>query len=791
MIVFTVLSTVALLAVLVASQPFPLNYVDPRIGTGGLGYQLANNNPAAQLPFSPLRLGPDTTLESIELPFTQFGNYAWHENRIETFSHTHVVGAGLPDFGNFGMMVLRTAMPSAAQITKHGYRSQFSHSTETMYPGYYAVYLDTHNTRAELTAAGTHTGVHQYTYSAAGGPVTLVLDVCTSAWNGEIACPEASVSFMSQADGSVLVDATIRNYGALSRRNGKGVWIYFHARIRSTSGPLQQYGIWMDRRVETGRTSRISEKSQSLGAYFNFGSPVGADVIVTVEVAISFVSPQLARDNLQTQLRGRSFAQAKMDAENIWANLLGQTAQLSASREKDLIKFYTGIYRTFMSPTNYAESDGSYIGMDELTHVVESGRGYFSDLSLWDTYRTQMPWLHLVASDVGADVSQSLVLQWQHANVLSRWPIASVITGCMFGDNANMVFLDAYRKGVRNFNVSAAYSAMRNNAMSPQPLDGRGNIEAYLQYGFIPVEYSNWGTPDTLAYAYNDWCLAEFAQILGYSDDEVMFRRRSTNWRNVFSADKMFMCARHMDFTLECQEPPFRPYNQYFVEGNTWHYTWDVSHDLDNFIAAWPSPAAFINKLEYALNRSTETLRIFEENKLPNPYYWQGNEHNLLYPWEFNKAGRADLTQYWVRWLLEHRYTENLDGLPGQDDYGTLSAWYVWGSLGLYPLAGADWYFIGSPVMDKATLSIGGGKTITITANNNSPTNVYIESVKVNGVELMEPIVTHAQLTVGSATIEFVMSSSPNTAFNVDFARNWRAGFDTRHGRRHGRRQQN
>jgi len=240
------------------------------------------------------------------------------------------------------------------------------------------------------------------------------------------------------------------------------------------------------------------------------------------------------------------------------------------------------------------------------------------------------------------------------------------------------------------------------------------------------------------------------------------------------------------------------------VEGNTWHYTWDVPHDLDNFLLEWPSPEAFVEKLEYSFNQSTIQRFLFEENWLPNPYYWAGNEHDLLFPWEFIIAGRADLTQYWVRWLLEHRYSANPDGLPGvskakeikcnlfylfffflggggsqNDDYGTMSAWYTFGALGLYPITGFDYYFISSPNVEYATIK-AGSTTFTVRAINHSAANVYIESVTLNGVALAEPYITHAQLTSGNCDLVFTLTSSPNGEFNTNYASAWRAEYEQR-----------
>jgi len=716
------------------------------------------------------------------------------DSHIRAFSHTHTVGAGLPDYGNVGVMPVRVDVPTDDLVARHNYRSAFDHATEQMFPGYYAVLLDDHQVDAELVAAGTHAGIHRYTFDAAGGPRTLLVDVCHSVDAGQT-CYDATVNttVVDAAAGVAEVRVKLRHKGDLTGRNDRGIDIWMYLEVRGP-GPLTGYGVWQDGAVRAGVAAGVAADSGSLGAYLSYGTGSGSDSnAVLVNAGLSFVSAAHAELNLAAQVAGRSFDEVLANTTELWRATLLNALDADVTRASDLTKLYTALYRTFMSPTQFSEADGSYLGMDNVVHTIDAGHQYYSDLSLWDTYRTQNPWLVLANARVGLDVARSLVLMVQQGTNLPRWPIANVYTACMFGDNANMVLLDTYVKGLTDLNLTAAYPAMRTNALGPAERDGRGNIEAYIEHGFIPLEDNDRGTCNTLAYAYNDWALARVAEILGYDDDADRFFARSKNYANVFDRDELFMCPRYANGTFACPRFIDFPYHPNYVEGNAWHYNWDVPHDLAGMLALWPSPEAFVEKLERNLFESTQQIPLFDNNWLPNPYYWAGNEHNLLFPLLFHVAGRTDRTQYWTRYLLDHRYSDQPDGLPGNDDYGTMSAWFAFAALGFYPLTGESWYFVTSPlvtevrlanktsrgrvmeltqtlwscspmVLGQATLSVGLGQHLTVTAVNQSAENVYIERLERNGAPFTGAYVEHADLL--DAHFVFYMTNVPDTAYN-------------------------
>ncbi len=731
-----------------SEPPYPLNLVDPRIGTGSQIWGIGHNNPGAQVPFGAFRLGPDTSKGDFWWVVNHYSGYYWGDTHIRAFSHTHMVGAGLPDFGNFGVMPLRMDIPFPETIRDYGYKSYFTHETEEMYPGYYKVYLETHAATAEMVAAGTHSGVHRYTYEP-GNPVSLLFDICHGL-GYEPPCYLGDVS-VTVTD-AIEIRGFVQFGGALTRMNGKGVPIFFYARVGFSSG-FQHLGLWANGTIYPGVFSRRGETSNSLGVYINFNEG-NSPIVIEVETGISFVSAENAEVNLKEQIRGRTFDQILSDTTELWRLTLSDV-KIETPRRADQVKFYTSLYRTFMSPTIYDEANGLYPGMDERIYTIEPGHHFYSDLSLWDTFRTQNPWLLLVRPDVGRDITLSMIKMGQQGGVVPFWPIVNVYTGCMFGHTYNQIILDTYVKGHLTLDeLTAIYPILRRGAMEILPHDTRLYLESYLKYGYVTLEDNPRGTSETLLYIQNDWALGIMAEIIGLYSDAEMFVERAQWYRKIFDSDHNWMCPKTELGEFKCPELPNLPYHPNYIEGNVNHYTWDVPHDINGLISLWPSVERFVDQLEEIFVKSLP----FNKNWLPNPYFWVGNEHDLLFPWEFSTAGRTDLNQYWVRWLLEHRWTDQPDGLPGMDDYGTMSAWYVLSSIGLYPNTGMDWYFLGSPVYDLVQIG-----NLTIRAIDNSPENVYIQKITVNGELWMSPYIRHSEL---SGEIVFYMTNISDSDFN-------------------------
>eukprot|EP00004_Rigifila_ramosa_P011900 TRINITY_DN2549_c0_g1_i1.p1 TRINITY_DN2549_c0_g1~~TRINITY_DN2549_c0_g1_i1.p1 ORF type:complete len:761 (+),score=153.82 TRINITY_DN2549_c0_g1_i1:22-2304(+) len=725
------------------------------IGTGGGGYGIGHNNPGPQYPFGAFRLGPDTSLDGVWIEFNHFGGYYWRDTHIRAFSHTHFVGGGVADYGNIGIMPVSVPV-SDSLITRYAYRSAFSKSTEVMYPGYYGVFLETPAVQADLTVAGTHAGRHRYTYSQ-GAIQNILVDVCHTVKAGACRLAEVQVDVENQE-----ITGFVLNGGALTGRSPiGGVYIYFAAKIlRGDSQGWTNFGVWENGVVENGRQNGTTTTT-SLGAFVSFGS-AGASLPsqqIHVEIGISLVSVDLARQNREIEIAQRDFDTMHTDAVNLWEDALGVVEIVGGSQENQE-KFYTALYRTMMSPTDYSESDGSYPAINkQVSRLPVNQKAYYSDLSIWDTFRTQNPWLLFILPEVGVDVCRSLVLMYQEGGDLPRWAAANTYTGGMFGDHANSILVDCYKKENGDFNVTAAYEAMKIKAMGPRSGDGRAHIEKYIELGYIPEESSTRGACHSLAYYYDDQMISDLADLLDYEGDRDYFAARAQNYRLLWNAETEFMCVkRESDGGQTCIDPRrLVESNDYYTEGNAWHYSFFVPHDVEGLISLHSSVGRFVERLEQCMNLSTTVGPLQDLNLLPNMYYWAGNEHNLLHPFLFSHAGRADRTFFWSRWLLNNKYSNQPDGLPGNDDYGTMSAWFTFASIGFFPNAGHTYYFLTSPLFDSVTVHLPKGD-LQIIAHNNSETNVFVERVTLNGVDLVSfPFIEHSVLA-GGGLLEYWMS---------------------------------
>ena len=502
-------------------------------------------------------------------------------------------------------MAMSVAQPTSELVSRHNYKSPFDKASEVMYPGFYSVFLDGPQVRAEMTAGGSHAGVHRYTFTE-GKPMALLVDVCHHVINDDSVCtlPSITISSTILCVAAAAADPAHRHWrrrvhrvrpqprcsygpqrqGALiffARRSPltllQGVDIWVHGRFENVT-ELLGVGTWADGVVSPNVLSASGPQTPSLGGYFYFGEATSTANTLVLHVGLSFVDADAARRNLDAQLQGHSFDRIKENAYLHWADKLGSAVPHLAAPANTTINFYTALYRTFMSPTQYDEPDGRYLGLDEQIHTVEAGHHYYSDLSLWDTFRTQNPWLVVVDPSVGLDVTRSLLLMLEQGGSLPRWcacvfvlyyamitmfcyvipmflpcfslltiphrPIANVYTSCMFGDSYNMIFLDTYIKGLTDFNLTQAYEGIRSAAMVEQEFDPRGHLDSYLQYGFVPSEEYEKSVSYTLAYAYNDWAIARFAEILGRTEDIAIFDERAQAYRYHFNEENYFMCSR-------------------------------------------------------------------------------------------------------------------------------------------------------------------------------------------------------------------------------------------------------
>ena len=704
-------------------------YVDPFIGTGGTPWTCGMLSPAATVPFGAVRLGPDTSfMGGIYLTKMNTSGYYYEQAHIKGFSHSRLSGTGAEDYSHFRVTpAIGKNEPSVLP---------YSHSNETAKPGYYAVYLPSIGCLAEMTATA-HTGIHRYTFDT-DKDARLFIDA-TSA-NANKTSKDAHVSYDEETGiitGGCLLD------GQFAGRYD-GLPAYFAA---TASKPIE------------------SAEVKDGGIDINFGSIKGESV--ELKIGISYVSEENALLNLTEETKGIDFDGAYKNAVNEWESRLS-SVKINANNDIKTI-FYTALYHAMIMPTDFTDVNGEYLGFDKKAHKAE-GFTYRTDMSLWDTCRTTHPLYTLIAQDIQTDCLNSLVnMAQQGGGNLPRWPMGAGYSGSMFGDSANIVIAESYLKGITDFDVKAAYEAMKYSSENATSRSGRENIDLYNEYGYIPndIEGVRKSVACTLEYAWQDAAIASLAKALGKDGDAEKYTAKSMYYKNVFNPETKYVQARNADGSFVWNFNPYitefydavmiKKFANCYSEGSARHWRWAAQHDIEGMIELFGSEEYFVNELEDFMEDASLTRAAVD----PGHGFWIGNQHDIHTPYLFNNAGRPDLTQKWVRWTLKNRFSDDINGLDGNDDGGTTSTWYVFSALGFYPLAGTDKYWVGSPNVDSAEITLSNGNTLKITANNQSDKNIYVSSVTLNGKAADGFYITHEQLMNGGELV-FNMSSTPN-----------------------------
>ena len=710
-------------------------YVDPFIGTGGTPWTCGMVSPAATAPFGTVRLGPDTSFAGgIYLIKMNTSGYYYEQGHITGFSMSRLSGTGAEDYGCFRVTPVygdndRAALP-------------YSHENERASAGYYAVYLPTASCLAEMTAT-VHTGVQRYTFYG-DEDARLYLDASSVA-----AGYRSNSAFIEYDEETGIISGGCVLDAQFSGRSD-GLPVYFVA--------VADRDIVSAEITDNGETDR--------GIDINFGALNGKSVELTI--AMSFVSTENAMLNLEAEAKGLDFDTVR---ENTVADWDERLSSIKIETEDNDIKtiFYTALYHNMIMPTNYTDVNGEYLGFDKEVHTAD-GFTYRSDLSLWDTVRTTHPLYTLIAQDIQLDTLNSLVeMANQGVGVIPRWAMGAGYTGSMLGSPTNILITESYLKGITDFDVETAYQYMKNSSEKATERDSRDHIELYNEYGYIPEDLA----PDdesvsrTIEYSWEDAAIASLAKALGYEEDYEKYSEKAMYYKNVFDSETKYFRARNSDGTFTWN---FSPYiNTYYdmimvkklasayCEGSARQWRWSATHDIEGMIELFGSEEYFVSELEDFMESASLTRAAID----PGSGYWLGNQHDLHTAYLFSNASRSDLTQKWVRWTLENRFSTDVNGLDGNDDGGSLSAWYVFSALGFYPLAGTQNYWIGSPNIDAAEVTLSNGNVLKITALNQSEDNIYVESVTLNGEKLDGVYVTHDRLMAGGELV-FTMSSTPN-----------------------------
>lgn len=710
-----------------------VRYVDPHIGTGGLGFGVGSAFPGPQRPFGMIRPGPDTRTKGGAVSFAHCSGYAYEDTYIYGFSQTRMHGTGIVDYGTIGVMP--TLGMTSAKTTAEGRMTSYTHDKEAAAPGSYEVTLDD-GIHVAITAA-ERTALYEYTFPKSAD-ATVLIDV------GH-ALPDVSI-----IDGSVSVDAgtqvisgSARFSGGYSGRFG-GMTVYFKARF---TRPFAKFGVFKGSALFEGETARAGGDT---GAFATFDAT--SDTKVGMAIAISFIDEAHAALNLDNEAPSFDFKAAKDAATAAWEEALGRVL-VEARSERDLTITYSALYHTLLMPTLASESDGAYRGVDGQVHTTGGEFLYYTDLSLWDTYRTLHPWLSLVYPERQRDMLRSMMAMAKEGGAPPQWPLGVGETFGMVGDSSDVVFGDSWARGVRDFDAKEAYTSLRASAMTKLPKGGRDHVEEYMKNGWISVESGGSSASSTLEYALDDFALAGLAEAIGEQSDAASLRERSGSWKNLWDPGSKLLVGRYADGTLATADDPTL-WQDYWAEGTTWHYTWFVPHDVPSLAAAMGGKDALIARLDdfFALSSCEPAGHL-----LPKSYYWHSNEPVLFIPWIFAELDDAPRTAKWTRWALANEYNAGPDGLPGNDDSGTMSAWWLFAASGFFPRIATSEYLIGAPVLPKVTLKLSGGDLV-ITAKG--PSNGYPAGATLNGQKLARPRFDHSQITAGGS-LQIELSPEP------------------------------
>lgn len=723
--------------------------VNPFIGTGGFPWVCGNNFPGAMVPFGMVRLGPEMVSMLVHKRALNTSGYYYGDDQVLGFSHTRLNGTGATDGGHF--LVVPTIGSLEPIAFRKGHTTSFSHSEEIASPGYYAVRLPDIETLVELTTT-PRVGMHRYTFNQAKSP-HLLLDVMNAL--GGRKSREGKVRVLPEAR---EVEGEVRTFGTFAARYG-GIKVHFVAR---SDQRLASFSVWRNDAVLSKQTTAEGE---GVAVDLGFQTSVKPRV-VTLKLAISYVSIENARANLESEAGAKDFDTVVAEAQQAWEDKLS-AIKIQGGTERQRKIFYTALYRVFQMPTVFNDANGDYLGFDRQVHKATDFQ-YFTDLSLWDTFRTAHPLYTLIAPQDQRDMVVSLVKMLEQGGWLPRWPSGHGYSNSMLGTPADIVIAESYLKGIRDFDVEQAYQAMRRTALAPTPpgaaFSGRQGVEQYLKYGYCPARLVERSVSRTLEFAWADAAIANLAEALGKREDAALFREHSRFYRNLWNTNTQYFQPRDAQGKFV---EPFKPllltyldrgdkFTRDYVEGSALQWRWGAPHDAEGMIALFKSREYFVEELNNFFAKTDPTMGAWS----PGPYYWHGNQPDIHAAYLFNDAGRPDLTQKWARWILDHKYDDGYDGLDGNDDGGTLSAWYVFSALGLYPVAGSDKYQLGAPLFEKAEVKLKD-KPLVILAENWSPTNQYAQKIWLNDTLLDRTLIRHAEIA-GGGTLKFMMGPEPN-----------------------------
>lgn len=709
------------------TECYATEYVNPFIGTDFTG----NTYPGAQAPFGMVQLSPDNGLPG----WDRISGYFYPDSTIAGFSHTHLSGTGAGDLYDISFMPV--TLPYKEADAPLGIHSLFSHDEETASAGYYQVRLKDYDINVELTAT-ERCGIQRYTFPEADAAILLNLRKAMN-WD-----------FTNDTRIEVVDSVTIQGY-RFSDGWARDQHIYFRTRFSKPFASVQ---------LDTAAVIKDGKRiGSSAIARFDFHTSAGEQILVTT--VISGVSMEGAARNLAAEAPADDFDKYLAVTRKNWNEQLSKV-EIKSNDIDEKVKFYTALYHSMLAPTIYSDVDGAYYGPDKQAHQADGWTNY-STFSLWDTYRAAHPLYTYIEPQRVNDMVKSFLAFSEQNGRLPVWNFYGSETDMMIGYHAVPVIVDAYLKGIGDFDPKKALAA----CVATANIDEYRGIGLYKKYGYVPYDVTdhynseNWSLSKTLEYAYDDYCIARMAEKLGEKQIADEFYKRSRNYKNVYNSQTTFMQPRNNKGAfIENFSPD--DYTPHICESNGWQYFWSVQQDVDGLIGLVGGKERFTQKLDsmFTYNPSAdEDLPIFSTGMIGQ--YAHGNEpsHHVIYL--FNAIGQPWKTQKYAAEVMHELYKNTPAGLCGNEDCGQMSAWYVFSAMGFYPVDPISGkYEIGTPMYPEMKMHLANGKTFTILAPDVSKENIYIQSVKLDGKPYDKSYITHEQIMNGSI-FEFEMGNKP------------------------------
>ncbi|PRD49097.1 GH92 family glycosyl hydrolase [Sphingobacterium haloxyli] len=718
----------------------PEEWVNTLMGTDSkVSFSNGNTYPAIAVPWGMNFWSPQTG---------KMGDgwmYTYAADKIRGFKQTHQPSPWMNDYGQFSIM------PGSHKpvIDQDQRASWFSHKSETATPYYYSVYLADADVTTEITPT-ERAAMFRFTFSESDSSFVSI-DAFDRGSEIKVFPEENKVIGYSS------------RYSRGKYENFKNYFvIYFDKDIEFTK-------IWKDSVFQ--QASLAETKGNHTGAIVGFKTKRGETV--NMRVASSFISYEQAEINLDREIGKRGFAQVKQQAKDLWHSTLSRV-KVSGGSHDQLKTFYSCLYRTVLFPNKLYEinKENEIIHWSPYNGKVLPGR-MFGGTGFWDTFRALYPFLNLVYPEINVEMQEGLANAYKEGGWLPEWSSPGY-ANIMVGNNSASVVADAYIKGLRGYDIETLYEALLKGANNEGPMTavGRAGAPYYVDLGYVPYDVGiNENAARTLEYAYDDFAIYQLAKKLKKPKADLdLYRKRSQNYRHLFDPSSGLMRGKNKDGSFQAPFSPFK-WGDAFTEGNSWHYSWSVFHDIEGLARLMGGHKAFVNKLDSVFilppifdeSYYGGVIHEIREMQVANMgQYAHGNQPIQHMTYLYNYAGEPWKTQHWVRETLDRMYTPYPDGYCGDEDNGQTSAWYVFSALGFYPVCPAtNQYIIGAPLFENAEITLTNGETISIVAKENGEDKRYIDRMSLNGKHYTKNYLTHEDLLEG-AKMEFDMSAQPN-----------------------------